>query len=760
MSRNAMIAIVVLIAAVAAVAAAAVLMSGGNSDQKNPEPGPGTYDPTKNAGFTKPVLPVFGNADGNSVIDDADVQLIRKMISENTPLSSYPFADADRDGTVSEKDAGIVSKIISNQSTDLWFMDQYDLVAGEYRFVKVSYPLRNLVTQNADMLLLTMMIDADDKVAGYIANIDNYPNEFYKVTHNNVSKSLGNTARYIAPKDWEAIKNLDVELGNVGGIGAILVHSESALGDYKNDILAAGIPLVYLRCTDPVYSMDAALLLGTLLGTENAVKAKDYADECGITVKSVSNAVSKVSEADKKRFISLCMICYIAQSESQYTSIGIQAGGKEMSGLEGNTSVRLQSVEAITQYNGKIDRILNCTTKDCVPLDPAVLWEDQDIRYLEKSSSFQDMIWVNMSMPISCRVMYVASVFYPDIISPQEADEYFQMTVDKYMSYLHKTVDDGFFDVKTDMFTLIDYQDYLDSKGGEIPPEKVDSEYSAIAMANHFVSALDLTQYNGNPYTVEGDDQKASVLPQSGKYYVNYTLYEDAESVYKTAEAEYLGKIGTESAMGGTYTKIDSESGLEEGIGYYVNVPGKIGSMYYAGYIEKCFVELHLARTPELSAEDLENIVSAIVASDSSVSAIEAAKKFDLSLLSGMANAPFSVTGDDMKASVQSELVNGRQYYITYDSNSSASIDFETKKAEFKEKDGTSYMGGVRMAITECGFDDGFGFYGNTDRGFSMIQYVGCKDGCYVDIYLRMNNAEFTQESAEAIVKAAAQTIG
>ncbi len=129
MSRNAMIAIVVLIAAVAAVAAAAVLMSGGNSDQKNPEPGPGTYDPTKNAGFTKPVLPVFGNADGNSVIDDADVQLIRKMISENTPLSSYPFADADRDGTVSEKDAGIVSKIISNQSTDLWFLDQYDLVA-------------------------------------------------------------------------------------------------------------------------------------------------------------------------------------------------------------------------------------------------------------------------------------------------------------------------------------------------------------------------------------------------------------------------------------------------------------------------------------------------------------------------------------------------------------------------------------------------------------------------------------------------------
>ena len=40
-----------------------------------------------------------------------------------------------------------------------------------------------------------------------------------------------------------------------------------------------------------------------------------------------------------------------------------------------------------------------------------------------------------------------------------------------------------------------------------------------------------------------------------------------------------------------------------------------------------------------------------------------------------------------------------------------------------------------------------------------MIQYVGVKDGCYASIYIRMNNAEFTQDSAEAIVKAVSASI-
>ena len=212
--------------------------------------------------------------------------------------------------------------------------------------------------------------------------------------------------------------------------------------------------------------------------------------------------------------------------------------------------------------------------------------------------------------------------------------------------------------------------------------------------------------------------------------------------------------------MGGTYVKIPYDSGLTDGIGYYVNVPGKIGSMYYAGYVKECYVEIHLGKVPSLSEQDLKDILGSIWGTSGNVSAIEAAKKFDSSLLDGMLGAPYAILeGDDVSAKIGNTNEKSKDYYVKYDNSPEAAAAFESKKAEFIEKNGTAYMGGVRMAIPVCGFDDGAGFYGNTDRGFSMIQYVGVKDGCYASIYIRMNDAEFTQDSAEAIVKAVSASI-
>ena len=761
MNRNAILLVAAIVAVIAIAAAALLLLNGNGSDDGN-----------KDVPDAQPIaLSIFGNANEDQAIDQKDLDLINSLIGKGN-ASSYPYADADRDGSITEKDASIVRKIIAGEETQVTFIDQYYLVTGETRYVTVDYPLKDIVTQNADMLLLTMMIDADDQVAGFVANVDNYPNEFYKITHGGANKQIGSTARYLAAADWTAIKNLDVQLQNKGSkIGAIVVHSDSSLGDYKDDILKVGFPLIYLRCTDPVYSFDAAVLLGTLMGPDHAAKARAYADDCRGTVKEVWDAVMEVPDQEKKRFIALCMICYIAQSESQYTNIGTEAGGKEMSGLPGNTSVRLQDTEAITIYNDKIDYILNCRTADCDVVDPAELWEDSGVRYIEKSTHFKDMVWINMSMPISCRVVYAASIFYPDIISEDAADSYFQKVVDRYMSYLHSAEisPDGYFDVRTDMFTIIDYQDYLDSKGGEIPDDKVISEISSLAMANRFLETMDFDGYNGTPYSIRdgSNDQEASVVPTSGKYSADYKLYSDAKAQYDAIKAEYEGKIGTESGMGGTYQRVDTPSGFAEGIGYYVNVPDgsggcKIGSFYYAGYYKECLVTIHLAKTGiALTESDFESILSSAWGSKGTVSAIESAKKYDLSLLRAMKGGPYAISdgSDDMKAKIASTTSGtGREYLIQYDNNAGAVTEYETKKAEYLEKNGSEYMGGTRIAIGKCGFDDGAGVYGNTDRGFSM-QYVGVKNGCYATIYLRMDNAAFDDASAEKIVSAVAASI-
>ena len=748
--------IAIVLAAIVVIAGAAVFFLNNNSSGEDDL-------------LEKTALPVYGNVNGDTTVDKEDVAFIQKMIDESIPLNDYPFADANRDGKVTSEDISIVQKMISGQETKVWFVDQYDLVAGKYRYVEIDYPLRDIVTQNADMLLLTMLIDADDQVAGYVANLDEYPNEFYKVIHNGISKQVGTTARYIGASDWVGIKNLDVELQEKGRqIGAIVVHSKASLGDYEDDILAAGFPLIFLRCTDPVYSIDAALLLGFLMGPEHAAKAATYTNDCKSTIDEVSKLVEKVSDKDKKRFISLCMICYIAQNESQYTNLGIQAGGKSMVGIPGNSSERLQDVEAITKYNDKIDYMVNCTTKDCVSITPDVLWEDTGVRYMAKSTHYKDMVWINMSMPVPCRVMYVASVFYPDIVTKADADSYLQNTVDKYMPYLHNTVSDGYFDVKTDMFTLITYQDYLDYKGGDDPEEKVTSEINAKLVAQHFIDNMDLSGYQGAPYSIgeKSNDQEAQVLPTSGKYYLTVKLYKDAKAKFEATKADYESKIGTSSKMGGTYVAIDVDTGLTDGIGYYVNTTNddSIGSMYYAGYIKECYIEIHLAKKPSLSESDLKAIVDALWGTDGTFSAVESAKKFNLSLLGALDYPPYTVTADSnaMKAEISCATnAANKHYYITYDNSSDALVEFLNLKDKYVQKIGTDYMGGIATAVEKGNFEDGFGFYGQAVRqgGFWMLQFVGYKDGCFVKIYLR-GNPEFNDQNTAELVNAVAATIG
>jgi hypothetical protein len=713
-------------------------------------------------------LPVYGNADGDNTVDNKDVELIERMIAEQIPLSEYPFADADRDDIITENDASIVRKLIAGENTKVTFIDQYDLVdKDEYRFVTVDYPLKNLVTQNADMLMLTMMIDADDKVAGYIANIKNYPNQFYKVTHNGVSQQIGTTARQIAAADWEGIKNLDVELHDQGGIGAILVHSKQALGDYEDDIIAAGFNLIFLRATDPFYSLDASILLGFLLGPDYSTKAKTYATDCKETIDELKDKTSKIAEKDRKAFISLCMVCYIAQDESQYTKLGTFAGGNAAVEIKGTTSVKLQDVEAITKYNDKIDYMLNCSTQDCAVITPDVLWEDQGCKYMAKSTHYQDMVWINMSMPVSCRVMYITSIFYPEIVSHADADDYFQSMVDKYMSYLNYTADDGDFDVREDMFTTITWQDYKEWKGDD-PEDPIVSDINCLGMATHFFNAMDFAGYSGEPFEVSGNDQEASVnTTTGGNYYYKAKLYKDSKAQFEIIKKDYESKIGTQSPMGGTYVGLYQIYGLTDGIGYYVNTTGgqssNIGAMHYAGYYKECVIEVKLAFKPSFTDEQLDTIIKSIWGTEGTISAIESAKKIDLTELSGFYLSPYALTDDSNKmyAKIRNTVTpESKDYHIIYDNSDSAFIEFEQLKITYKEKAAQDdYMGGKPKAIELNGFQDGAGFYGNTTKGFSMIQFAGYKDGTYVQIYLRMNDAQFDDDFVNGVVSTVAETI-
>ena len=754
---------VVIIAAVAVIAVAAIgafflINNGGGGDYENLE-------------VTS--LPVYGNANEDYTIDQKDLDLINKLI--DTDVKEHPYADANGDGKITSEDAAIVEKLIKGDKTTVRFIDQYVYDTSEIHIVELEYPLGNVITINPDMLQLTFMFDGDEKVIGYIANQDSYKNTFLKAEKNGFTRCLGTSARQIGQSEWEAIKDLDAELYQKGeGIGAILAYNDAALSDYKDDIEAAGIPVIYIRCTDPVYSIDASMLIGFLLGPDYSKKALNYANDSRKAIVDVTEKVAELTENERTKFIALCMWKYISQHDSQYTKIGLQAGGYDVANLEGNGSTPLNDVEAITIYNGKISYIMNCRTCDSKVVDPISLWEDSRIDILKKSSEFKNMFFLNMSMPTPCRVMYTAAMFYPEIISMNDAHRYFQTIVDKYLSYLNDTVADGDFNVVQDMTTICTYQDYYDAKGGDIDPD-IESDIDVVALAERFwdIMKYDLNSnpdpmidYSYTPYTLsdENNSQMAKVVSDGETYFIKYYLSKDAKAKYEEIKAPYEAKIGTEARTTGICKEIPFSNGLTEGFGYYVNseptAEHVLGSMKYVGYIDECVVDLQIVKRPSFSIEDLEKLIYAAYPAASDVDAKEWATSIDLSIFDIYAGSPYSIVdgASSSKARIQASDSGSGDRHLAFDSTGDAYTNYTILKNTFEEK-----VAGYEGTSTRCyvmddyGFDEAYGYLSDRVRNESfmcwMIYFVGLKDGCCIDLCLRIDDPNYTIDDANSIVK-------
>lgn len=453
MDNKQMIAIIAVIVVIIAAVGAYIALSGNNNGNDGSDDGEttGSYD------ISDVDLTIYGNANGDNTIDEKDIDIINGIIDGRYQLSEYPLADANNDGSVNSSDVDKVEDIIAGNETDVTFIDQYD------ETVTVSYPLKDIVVIGSDMIQMMIPFNGTDYVAGYVCS-DSYPVVQKKLTDNTDAVRLCE-GRQLTADGWQALTQLDSTLQSQNReIGAIIIMNDEALTDYVDDVEASGIPTIHIRCTDPYLSLSGSILLGFLLGEETEKISQEYVADCRELLDMINEKTSSLSDSEKTTFIAMNMIYYVAENDSQYTYIGEAAGGVNISGIEGDSSSKLQDTEAITQYNGRLDVILNITTKDCVNVDPASLWENKNIDKIQNSDAFENMVFVNASMPTTIRVIYCAAVLYPELFTVEQADAAFQEIVDKYMSYLNDTVDDGDFDVTQDMMTIITYQDYLDSK--------------------------------------------------------------------------------------------------------------------------------------------------------------------------------------------------------------------------------------------------------------------------------------------------------
>jgi iron complex transport system substrate-binding protein len=397
-------------------------------------------------------LTIMGNANNDYTIDSEDIDIATGVMNGTYSLSDYPLSDANNDGAVDSSDIAIIQKLVNRESTTVYVIDQADDI------VEVTYPLTNVISINPDMLTLVIQIGGADNLAGFIASV--YGPEQSIVRNDTSITDLG-TSRLITAASWKMLTDLDASLESSGGIGAILAMNDTALGNYASDIKTAGIPVLKILCSEPTESIDASLTLGFLFGTETEKTSLNFVSYSQSVMAYIEERLGTVET--KETCLAMCMGTYIAQIDSQYTTTTTLAGGNNLTDISGSSSTKLTNAETITKYN--VNYIINFDTMGFQNVNAVSEWEVTNLQYISSSSAYENMVFLNASMPMVCKVAYIAELLYPNLFDDGYADSVFQNFIDGYFPYMDSTQSDGDFDVTTDCTTMLTYTEYKAAGG-------------------------------------------------------------------------------------------------------------------------------------------------------------------------------------------------------------------------------------------------------------------------------------------------------
>ena len=421
-SRTKILAAVVAVALVA-IAAVALCMGNDGDEKKTIPDTAGTFGT------------VYGNADGNCVIDDIDIDIIEDIISGKRSLSDYPFADADNDGSVDQTDLQTVKDIIAKKSMKVKVLNT------EGNVIDVQYPVKKfIVLAGSNLAPLMNILDATDRIsAAAYSKLDSIRDR--PVCEGIENGSIVKLTVNGTAADMDAIsklKDTHVMLTENG--------SHYDLDSDKNikTLNAWNIDVLRMDCRDPGDDTRTMAVFGILLDKGAEVQSYiDFADGVYEDIKKIEGDSFGTARA---------LIC-----------------GKASNGLSGKSSGYTAMVEKMAGGHNVAD--WEESSKKFENHDPALLADkyDADVGFFGTGTYYDDDgfsakaisgyeeryshldAWKNgdvyifsTSMPVLCRVAYFAEAMYPDLFEKGWANGIHQEFVNRYFD-AGFTVEEGMF---------------------------------------------------------------------------------------------------------------------------------------------------------------------------------------------------------------------------------------------------------------------------------------------------------------------------
>ncbi len=395
----AVIAVVVVVGGVAAYA----LMSGddkGSDDTK--------FDDQSGA------LMIYGNANGDSVLDSKDVEMIKGLIDSGDYLK---LADANMDGKIDSKDVEVVEKLIAHKSTKAYYLDMTD---GPTAF---DYPITSFMGIHQFVLIPMVAIGAMQYMDGYTLSPSGIESAvmlqelFDKETNVNTSYNM-----------------VDVEkLASLTTKPKYMVTHSSSLSN-ENKLEKSGIQIIHMNFGGFKGSVSAIRTMGFMLNL--ADEAQDYVKFTEDVISEIqSKVISKIDASQKKSVMCGYMTNCIDHLNGTYTPMAVAAGARaviEGSAANGNYVEFNRGDEWILAYNEDYFFYMNAWAYNG-DIDQAAQYKKAaDYFTTLKSYKAGNFVVFNSVLPPALMVAYMAEVLYPDMVGDGYGDTMNQKFIDKY----------------------------------------------------------------------------------------------------------------------------------------------------------------------------------------------------------------------------------------------------------------------------------------------------------------------------------------
>ncbi len=316
-----MIIVAAVIAIIVIAAAAFVLMNNGGSGDKKDDSGQTGQDAKKNlSALTAKLdglydqsasyptrLMVLGNADLDDDIDNNDVAVIERVMKTDYKYVDNYFADANYDGIIDQKDVDMVKKMIDynnykgkvNYLNCDYYIRTYDMGAPLY--------LANTLTQSLQILMILCpdhIVSTDDRCHKY-KNVGTFYKEFESVidygdeNHKDKVGSIGDRRTYTA----EHI--LEVSREYADGYLTAWLQSNRSNTNIEDGVAGTHTQIVRLPGWEKGAVVNGILTAGYLFHAfDKAVEYKNWHD--GIW-NDIQNRISKIPESERKKVVVLTM---------------------------------------------------------------------------------------------------------------------------------------------------------------------------------------------------------------------------------------------------------------------------------------------------------------------------------------------------------------------------------------------------------------------------------------------------------------------